>query len=107
MFVHHDILLNAYPLCLEWLGDAGVGREGSFAAVGLIDHTIHLWDLEDPQPLEPVGALGRSKKKKKTSKKVELAFKGVMAHDGPVLCVNGSNFNRNVLASGSADETLK
>lgn len=30
-----------------------------------------------------------------------------MAHDGPVLCLNGSAFNRNVLASGSADETLK
>lgn len=114
MFAHHDIMLGAYPLCVEWFSQAEQGSEGSFGAIGLIDHSIQLWDLEEMEALEPVRCLGKENKKAKSKlKKKRGSVEGlggmgtVKAHEGPVLCLHGSAFNRNVLASGSADETLK
>mmetsp|Transcript_6912 Transcript_6912/g.15753 ORF Transcript_6912/g.15753 Transcript_6912/m.15753 type:complete len:446 (-) Transcript_6912:148-1485(-) len=107
-YVHHDIMLTAYPLCVEWLSSAE--EEGSYAAIGLIDHTLQIWDLQDTEALEPVVALGKEKKSKgKVTKKKNAppAMTMAKAHDGPVLCMHGNAFNRNVLASGSADELLK
>lgn len=109
MYVHHDVMLTAYPLCVEWLSNAGLATEGSYGAIGLIDHSIQLWDLEELEPMEPTRCLGKkSKGKKKKGGISALSGPGaVKAHEGPVLCLHGSSFNRNVLASGSADETLK
>ncbi|KAL1979065.1 hypothetical protein VTN96DRAFT_7156 [Rasamsonia emersonii] len=50
IYVHHDIMLPAIPLCLEWL-DLPVGRSsegrttGNFVAVGTMDPDIEIWDL--------------------------------------------------------------
>lgn len=111
MYVHHDILLTAYPLCVEWLSAAASVGEGSFAAIGLIDHTVQIWDLDDMDPnIEPCLTLGPKKKaaKGKAKKKRGLGSSaGHKAHDGPVLCLHSSVFNRSVLASGSGDETVK
>jgi len=111
MYVHHDVALGAYPLCVEWISRTSSSEDGNFAAVGSIDHTIQIWDLEQLDPLEPHQVLGVAKKKPKSkgkAKKKKQAEEGaVKAHDGPVLCLHGSSFNRNVLASGSGDQTLK
>lgn len=112
MYVHHDVMLSAYPLCVEWLSSVSAEGQGSYGAVGLIDHSIQIWDLEEMEPMEPVRALGNVKNKKGGKKKrggvSALGAAGMAkAHDGPVLCLHGSAFNRSVLASGSADETLK
>mmetsp|Transcript_137178 Transcript_137178/g.438672 ORF Transcript_137178/g.438672 Transcript_137178/m.438672 type:complete len:456 (-) Transcript_137178:120-1487(-) len=112
MYVHHDVVLSAYPLCVEWLSSAGLEAEGSFGAIGLIDHSIQLWDLEDMELLEPTRCLGKERKTKGKKKKGVSAGlggggSGFKAHDGPVLCLHGNSFNRNVLASGSADESVK
>jgi hypothetical protein len=34
------------------------GSEGCYAAVGSIDHSIQLWNLEEADPLEPAQVLG-------------------------------------------------
>jgi len=110
MYVHHDIMLSAYPLCIEYLDQAGPGLQGCYGAVGLIDNSIQIWDLEDSDPVEPASSLGTARKKKGKSKSKKRAITttlGNQAHDGAVMCLHGSIFNRNVLASGSADETLK
>eukprot|EP00449_Zooxanthella_nutricula_P014460 CAMPEP_0198541004 /NCGR_PEP_ID=MMETSP1462-20131121/53515_1 /TAXON_ID=1333877 /ORGANISM="Brandtodinium nutriculum, Strain RCC3387" /LENGTH=477 /DNA_ID=CAMNT_0044271147 /DNA_START=20 /DNA_END=1450 /DNA_ORIENTATION=- len=111
MYVHHDVQLTAYPLCVEWFSCIGEANEGSFGAVGLIDHSIQLWDLQEMEPMEPVKALGKAPKNKASKLKKKRvgasALSSAKAHEGPVLCLHGSVFNRNVLASGSADETLK
>lgn len=108
-YVHHDLMLSAYPLCVEWISSAASESEGSFAAVASIDHSIQIWDLDRLDPLEPVLNLGSSGKAKGKTKKKRRGGSGggAKAHDGPVLCLNGSTFNRSVLASGSADETVK
>jgi periodic tryptophan protein 1 len=87
-------------------------NEGSFAAIGLIDHSIQIWDLDQLEPMAPSQVLGEQKRKakSKTKKKKKVpgnASGGVTAHDGAVLCLHGSKFNRSVLVSGSADHTVK
>lgn len=106
MYVHHDIMLNAYPLCAEWLSSTASG-EGSFGVVGSIDHSIEIWDLDVLDAMEPIQTLGTAKKAKATKGKKKTKPKAAKAHDGAVMCLHGSPFNRSVLASGSADETLK
>ena len=39
MYLHHEISLGAYPLCVEWISRSS-SNEGSYAAVGSIDHSI-------------------------------------------------------------------
>jgi len=106
MYVHHDVMLGAYPLCVEWM-DSAAGSEGNFAAIGLIDHTIQIWDLDVIDVMEPMLMLGPKKKAKAKRKGAAPRVGGAKAHDGPVLCLHGSTFNRSVLSSGSADETVK
>lgn len=108
MYVHHDFMLDAYPLCVEWLGSTSAGSEGSFAAVGLINNSIQIWNLDTLDAMKPCQVLGAPKKVKGKTKKKKKGAKGApMAHDGAVLCIHGSDFNRSVLASGSGDETVK
>jgi len=110
MYVHHDVMLDAYPLCVDWLPKIAGEDAGSFAAIGLIDHQIQIWDLDRLDPLAPIQCLGEPKKegKSKLKKKKKSKAKGaVAAHEGSVLAIHGSVFNRSVLASGSGDDTVK
>merc|ERR1719379_113395 len=108
MYVHHDLMLGAYPLCIDWLSEAQ-GSTGSFAAIGLFDHSVEIWDLDKLDSMTPALTLGGQKKKKKAKGKAKKRgdAKAVTAHEGPVLCLHGSPFNRSVLATGSADEAVK
>lgn len=72
LYVHHEIILSSYPLCMEWLGNLG-GEKTNLMIVGTFLPEIEVWDLnkEDCEPLFvlgglPEGAGGKSKKKKKS-----------------------------------------
>lgn len=160
LYVHHDTLLPAMPLCMEW-GDyrpansMGMNKnkeKGNLLAVGTMDKQIEIWDLdvvdgmfpevilgdeeaaafkegEDAQgaengngeSAEPSEAAGMeidsssgaapSEKKKKKKKKKKNAATAVAtlpyAHTDSVLSLSWNRIHRNLLASSSADSTIK
>lgn len=121
LYVHHDIMLPAIPLCVEWL-DLPVGKStvekdsrANFVAVGTFDPDIEIWDLDTIDCMYPNAILGQGgetsangsgekakKKKKRKSKKANDDY-----HVDAVLALAANKQHRNLLASGSADKTLK
>ncbi|KAL5611788.1 hypothetical protein BROUX41_000637 [Berkeleyomyces rouxiae] len=116
MYVHHDIMLPAIPLCLEWL-DYPVNKVGAdttnaanFVAIGTMDPDIEIWDLDAVDSTYPNAILGqgsdptaaKEKRKKKKAKKANDEY-----HTDAVLSLSHNRQHRNLLASASADKTIK
>ncbi|BBN05570.1 periodic tryptophan protein 1 [Marchantia polymorpha subsp. ruderalis] len=118
MYVHHDIMLPAFPLSLAWLDCGPIGKEkGNFVAIGTMQPEIEIWDLDIIDEVEPVAVLGgpvisrmeeeikkKKSKKKKKEKKIKLK-EG--SHTDAVLGLAWNLEFRNVVASGSADNSVK
>ncbi|KAK3394569.1 WD40-repeat-containing domain protein [Podospora didyma] len=115
LYVHHDIMLPAIPLCVEWLnipvGKAGVEKDSvaNFVAIGTFDPDIEIWDLDMVDCMYPNAILGlggseeeKKKKKRKKSKKANDEY-----HVDAVLALAANRTHRNLLASASADKTVK
>eukprot|EP00128_Syssomonas_multiformis_P017046 Colp12_sorted_trinity150504_noHs@36386 len=104
-YVHHDIILSSFPLCLEWLDfESGTEEKGSFVAMGTMSPDIEIWDLDVIDPVEPVCILAGKKGKKARKNKVTT---GASGHTDAVLGLSWNKPNRNLLASASADCTVK
>ena len=124
LYVHHDIMLPAIPLCVEWL-DLPVGKNtidsdsrGNYVAVGTFDPDIEIWDLDIVDCMYPNAILGqgvydgksepgdkdsvKKKKKRKKSKKINEEY-----HVDAILSLAANRQHRNLLASSSADKTVK
>ncbi|KAI6093945.1 WD40 repeat-like protein [Hypoxylon rubiginosum] len=116
LYVHHDIMLPAIPLCVEWL-DIPVSKNNvdkdsvaNFVAIGTMDPDIEVWDLDTIDCMYPNAILGQGgnpqeegkKKKKKKSKKANDNY-----HVDAVLSLAANRKHRNLLASASADKTVK
>lgn len=121
LYVHHDIMLPAVPLCVEWVDvpvgkDAGKRPNGNFAAVGTMAPEIEVWDLDIVDNMYPNAILGQApeaaqdesggvdKKKKKSKKKPKANDE---YHVDAVLALAANRLHRNLLASASADKTVK
>ncbi|RDW77093.1 WD40 repeat-like protein [Coleophoma cylindrospora] len=118
LYVHHDIMLPAIPLCVEWL-DLPVGKtnaekdsRANFVAVGTFDPDIEIWDLDTVDCMYPNAILGKGgegaadkDKKKKKTKKSKKANDNY--HVDAVLALAANKSHRNLLASSSADKTVK
>lgn len=124
LYVHHDIMLPAIPLCVEWLdlpvgnGKADPDSRGNYVAVGTFDPDIELWDLDTIDCMYPNAILGqggeneggiigedsaaKTKKRRKKSKKANDSY-----HVDAILSLAANRQHRNLLASSSADKTVK
>lgn len=123
LYVHHDIMLPAVPLCVEWI-DLPVGKDtegrtsGNFVAVSTMRPEIEIWDLDVVDSMYPNTILGQEpdetrelsgatngattgKKKRKKAKANE------QYHVDAVLSLAANRQHRNLLASASADQSVK
>ncbi|KAG8864785.1 hypothetical protein FRB96_003371 [Tulasnella sp. 330] len=128
LYIHHDILLPSFPLCLEWLdyvpgSSTNSGKSGNYVAVGTFDPEIEIWSLDVLETIYPDALLGRpdnnkdpesplvtttKKKKKKKEKKAPPKPKTSYEHHiDAVLGLSWNRSHRNLLASASADKTVK
>lgn len=135
LYVHHDILLPSFPLSLCWIyaksSDVLIPKylEGkdvleseanlckNLVAVGMLEeNNIEIWDLDVLDPvypyliLEGVSEVAKDKKKKKKKGKPTTELKDstkLKGHSGSVLCLDWNKSHSNLLASGSADCTVK
>lgn len=98
MYVHHDILLPAFPLCFEWLDYEPNTPKGSYCAVGSMDPIIQVWDLDIINSIEPAFKLGKMGSAKKNRPHI--------GHKDAVLCLAWNKTYEHVLASGSVDKTI-
>jgi len=107
LYVHHDILLESFPLCLEWLSfDPSLnGKSGNYVALGTMEPEIQIWDLDIVNTIEPAYTLAGHKKKKK-KKGASSSNANQSGHSDAVLCLSWNPNAVNVLASGSADKTI-
>ncbi|GLB40346.1 putative WD domain, G-beta repeat [Lyophyllum shimeji] len=132
LYAHHDLMLPNFPLCLEWLDfppasssssasaptDGAKLRFGNYIAVGTLDPEIEIWSLDVVEAMYPNTILGRpdqtkahvpaplgTGKKKKKKTKHRAAEKGY--HVDAVLGLSWNKVQRNLLASASADRTVK
>ncbi|KAK3047355.1 rRNA-processing protein [Extremus antarcticus] len=118
LYVHHDVMLPAIPLCVEWINAKPnhAGETGNFVAVGTMDPDVEIWDLDVVDGMYPAAVLGQSsqavaeppsepitkKKKKKKSKKPNDSY-----HVDSILALAANRQHSNLLASSSADKTIK
>lgn len=107
LYIHHDIMLPAFPLALEWL-DFKIGHKanepgtGNYIAVGTFDPTIEIWDLDTVDAMYPEVILGETTKRGKKAKRVNNE-----RHVAAVMGLSWNKSHRNLLVSGSADTTVK
>ena len=117
LFVHHDLMLPAFPLCVEWLDfdPSSSSSPGNYVAVGTFDPTIEIWDADMMDGLYPNAILGPSPssepaepKKKGTGKKKRKQVLGNdKYHTDAVIGLSWTPNHRHLLLSGSADATIK
>ena len=122
LFVHHDIPLPSFPLCLAHGDISPTGGAGNFCAVGTFSPGIEIWNLDVLNALEPSCTLGgenttmtdelmrQSVLGTPGGKVPEMASSGGLkqgSHTDAVMALSWNKVHRQVIASGSADCTVK
>ncbi|KAH9945055.1 transducin family protein/WD-40 repeat family protein [Epithele typhae] len=131
LYAHHDLMLPSFPLCLEWLDFAAASSStrssssadpfqqfGNFIAVGTLEPEIEIWSLDTVEAMYPDCVLGRPDKTaahvptplgtgKKKRKKTKARPASAAHHVDAVLSLSWNRTHRNLLASASADRTVK
>jgi len=107
LYVHHDIILSSYPLCLAWMDQnpTNAQEKGNFVAVGTFEPGIEIWNLDILDNLIPTVTLGQLEKEKGIkNKKTKYS---ATSHTDSVMSLSWNSQQRNILASGSSDKTVK
>jgi periodic tryptophan protein 1 len=98
LYTHHDFLLSAYPLCIEWLPlDFKTNSKANYAIVGSFLAEIEIWNLDILDAVDPDMVLGKTEdekyfknlKKKKAKVKIDSPY-----HTDAVLSLNVNPFNK-------------
>lgn len=124
-------MLPSFPLCLEWLdfppvtspsaqgtSTSPAKQFGNYIAVGTMEPEIEIWSLDVVEAMYPDMVLGRPDKTaahvptplgtgKKKRKKTKHRAVSSAYHVDAVLSLSWNRTHRNLLASASADRTVK
>jgi len=102
-YIHHDVPLSNPPLCMKWLDyDSSNSEPGNFLALGHMDSTVEIWDLDVVNTMEPAYVLGIPADEHDDSIDDLL----VRTHSDAVLDIEWTEKQRSSLYSCSADETV-
>ena len=122
LYVHHDILLPAFPLACTRVtypisssmvsAENGESRKNhtNFVAVSTMDPEIEIWDLDVLDPVYPALILGEWDKEalsKRSKGKKKRKLPDPHRHVDAVLSLSWNSRHPHLLASGSADTTVK
>ncbi len=117
LYVHHDIMLPSFPICVEWMNfGKNETMNGNMVAIGTFEPEIEIWNLDTIDTMYPTMILGQESKKlsakekllaKKKSKKSAQATVDPERHLSAVTCLSWNKTHRQLLLSGSADTTVK
>lgn len=106
LYVHHDIMLSSYPLCLEWI-KSYAGKKTNLVAVGTFLPQIEVWNLDVLDVVQPEFILGEVsdiqydemgnalpdiKNFKKQQKKKQDQGEVLQGHEDAVLCLSVNPF---------------
>ena len=123
--MHHDIPLPSYPLCVAHGQVSSGGTTGNFCAVGTFSPGIEIWNLDVLNALEPSCVLGgedtstademlklqmlRAASGSDLPKLRRPAEGGLRpgSHTDAVIALSWNGVHKQVIASGSADCTVK
>ncbi|EFH45351.1 hypothetical protein ARALYDRAFT_912841 [Arabidopsis lyrata subsp. lyrata] len=96
MYLRHDMIISKAPLCTAWL-DCPLkgGEKGNFVAIGSMDSSKEIWDLDLVNEVLPCVQLGR------------IAGQTSDCHTDPVIDLAWNKEFRNIVASASADKKVK
>lgn len=98
LYVHHDLILPSFPLCLEWLNYEPKMPAGNYCAVGSMSPIIEVWDIDLMNSVEPSFTLGRAANGKKNRPHI--------GHTDAVLSLAWNKMYEHVIASGSVDQSI-
>ncbi|KAH3660381.1 hypothetical protein OGAPHI_006967 [Ogataea philodendri] len=112
LYIHHDLMLPSFPLCVEWMSFKPYGANdetnvANFAAIGTFEPQIEIWNLDSIDKAFPDAILGEVESQTKKSKKKSKKRVNAHRHTDAVLSLAHNQLYRNVLASSSADGTVK
>jgi len=110
LYVHHEIILSSYPLCMEWL-PYWQDKKMNMMIVGTFSPEIEIWNL-DSENCEPVAVLGdyNESQKKNPVKKFNTAKAtqvNPLTHTDAIMSLSLNKHQREYLLSGSADKTCR
>ncbi|CAD5330019.1 unnamed protein product [Arabidopsis thaliana] len=96
IYLRNDMIISELPLCTAWL-DCPLkgGGKGNFVAIGTMESSIEIWDLDLVNEVLPCVQLGR------------IAGQTSDSHTGPVIDLAWNKEFRNIVASGSEDKKVK
>jgi periodic tryptophan protein 1 len=107
LFVHHDIMLANYPLCIEWLPKNPIYNEkANYAIVGSFTPEIEIWNLDTIDAIEPDFTLGLPSKSTSKLKKKKKQAEDPNTHNEAVVAMNLNPFNKGMLCSGGSDKKV-
>ena len=87
LYVHHEIILGAYPLCLEWLSE-WQKQPTNHMIVGTFLPEIEIWNL-DSENCAPTAVLGNVKKSEEwKSKTGGNKFEDIGTHTDAIMCLS-------------------